>query len=321
MNYATITFFAALAVTHTAAAQNNYPARPIRLIVPFPPGGNIDITARAIAPGLGELLGQTIVVDNRPGAAGQLGLELGARAAPDGYTLVGGQGGNLVVQPHTYKKLPYDPFKDFAPVALSTRNYLALVVSPNAPFKSVKEMIAYARSNPGKLTFASNGDGGFPHMSMEMLRVQAGFFDYLHIPYKGSGPSIIDLVGGQVALSFGSTSVLPHVQTKKLILLGVSGAQRSSFVPDTPTIAESGVPGYEVTAWNALFAPATTPAPIISKLNQLVRQGLAHPDSKAVMEAQGLDVTPSTPQELGELIRSELAKWSKVIKAAGIKPE
>ena len=188
-------------------------------------------------------------------------------------------------------------------------------------YKPIYKVIEdFEKANPDQLTYASVGVGSGTHLAGELFKSMTGV-KMIHVPYKGSGPSIIDLVGGQVALSFGSTSVLPHVQTKKLILLGVSGSTRSSFVPDTPTIAESGVPGYEVTGWNALFAPAGTPAAIVNKLNQLVRQGLANPDSRAVMGAQGLDATPSTPQDLGELVRTELAKWSKVIKAAGIKPE
>jgi tripartite-type tricarboxylate transporter receptor subunit TctC len=195
-----------------------------------------------------------------------------------------------------------------------------LVVHPSTQARSVQQLIALARAKPDQLTYASVGVGSGTHLAGELFKSMAKV-KMTHVPYKGSGPSIIDLVGGQVALSFGSTSVLPHVLTKKLILLGVSGAQRSSFVPDAPTIAESGVPGYEVIGWNALFAPAGTPAPIINKLNQLVRQGLMNADTKAVMEAQGLDATPSTPQELRDGMRNELAKWATVIKTAGIKPE
>src|SRR5512147_911617 len=193
-----LSVIAIVMATIPALHAQPYPSKPIRIIIPFPAGDSLDTMSRLIAPKLTERLGQNIVVDNRAGAAGQLGLELAARAAPDGYTIVGGQGGNLAVQPHTYRKLPYDPLKDFALVALSTTNYLALVVSPKAPFNSVKEMIAYAKGNPGKLTFASNGDGGFPHMSMEMLRVAAGLFEYTHVPFKGSAPILTDMMANRI---------------------------------------------------------------------------------------------------------------------------
>ncbi|MBI2224815.1 MAG: tripartite tricarboxylate transporter substrate binding protein, partial [Betaproteobacteria bacterium] len=226
----------------------------------------------------------------------------------------------LAINPSLQKEVPYDPIKDFEPISKISSYMFFLVVHPSTPVRSVQQLVSFAKAKPDQLTYASVGVGSGTHLAAELFKSMTGV-RMIHIPYKGSGPSIIDLVGGQVALSFGSTSVLPHVLTKKLILLGVSGAQRSSFVSDAPTIAESGVPGYEVTGWNALFAPAGTPAPIINKLNQLVRQGLANTDTRAVMGAQGLDATTSTPQELGELVRSELAKWAKVIKAAGIKPE
>jgi tripartite-type tricarboxylate transporter receptor subunit TctC len=301
------------------AHAQTYPTKPIRMVNPFSPGGSLDLVSRALAKTMTMELGQSVYVDNRPGAGGNLGVELVAKAPADGYTLLAMQT-SLVINPSLMKQVPYDPIKDFEPISKISSYMFFLVVHPSTTVRSVQQLISFAKANPDQLTYASVGVGSGTHLAGELFKSMTGV-KMIHVPYKGSGPSIIDLVGGQVALSFGSTSVLPHVQTKKLILLGVSGSTRSSFVPDTPTIAESGVPGYEVTGWNALFAPAGTPAPIINKLNQLVRQGLANPDSRAVMGAQGLDATPSTPQDLGELVRAELAKWSKVIKAAGIKPE
>src|SRR3954464_2235418 len=306
-------------VTAGAAAAQGYPAKPVRMVNPFSPGGSLDLVSRALARTMTIDLGQSVFVDNRPGAGGNLGVEIVAKAPPDGYTLLAMQS-SMVINPSLQKQVPYDPVKDFEPISKISSYMFFLVVHPSTQARSVQQLIALAKAKPDQLTYASVGVGSGTHLAGELFKSMAGV-KMIHVPYKGSGPSIIDLVGGQVALMFGSTSVLPHVQTKKLVLLGVSGARRSSFVPDAPTIAESGVPGYEITAWNALFAPAGTPAAIVTRLNQLVRQGLANAETKAVMEAQGLDATPSTPQELGELVRTELPKWAKVIKLAGIKPE
>lgn len=308
-----------LAMVAGGAHAQTYPTKSVRMVNPFSPGGSLDLVARALARTMTVELGQSVYVDNRPGAGGNLGVEIVAKAPADGYTLLAVQS-SITINPSLMKQVPYDPLRDFEPISKISSYMFFLVVHPSTSARSVQQLIALAKSKPDQLTYASVGVGSGTHLAGELFKSMAGV-KMIHIPYKGSGPSIIDLVGGQVALSFGSTSVLPHVLTKKLILLGVSGAQRSGFVPDTPTIAESGVPGYEVTAWNALFAPAGTPPAIVSRLNQLVRQGLAHPDTKAIMDAQGLDATPGTPQELGELVRTELAKWAKVIKTAGIKPE
>jgi tripartite-type tricarboxylate transporter receptor subunit TctC len=309
----------ALAAGAAAAHAQTWPAKPIRMVNPFSPGGSLDLVSRAVAKTLTADLGQSVYVDNRPGAGGNLGVELVAKSPPDGYTLLAMQT-SMVINPSLQKQVPYDPVKDFEPISKLSSYMFFLVVHPSTPARSVQQLIALAKAKPDQLTYASVGVGSGTHLAGELFKSMTGT-RMIHVPYKGSGPSIIDLVGGQVAMTFGSTSVLPHVQTKKLILLGVSGAQRSSFVPEAPTIAESGVPGYEVTAWNALFAPAGTPPAIVNRLNQLVRQGLAHPDTKAVMDAQGLDATPSTPQELGQLVKAELVKWAKVIKSANIKPE
>ncbi len=307
------------ALSSCCAGAQTYPTKPVRIVDPFSPGGSLDLVARALARTMTIELGQSVYVDNRPGAGGNLGVEIVAKAPPDGYTLLAMQS-SMVINPSLQKQVNYDPVKDFEPISKLTAYMFFLVVHPSTQARSVRQLIALAKAKPDELTYASVGVGSGTHLAGELFKSMTGT-RMIHIPYKGSGPSIIDLVGGQVALMFGSTSVLPHVQTKKLILLGVTGAKRSSFVPDAPTVAESGVPGYEVTAWNALFAPAGTPAAIVARLNQLVRQALAIPDTKAVMEAQGLDATPGTPQELGDLVKVELPKWAKVIKSAGIKPE
>jgi len=306
-------------VAAVGAHAQAYPTKPVRMVDPFSPGGSLDLVSRALAKTMTAELGQSVIVDNRPGAGGNLGVEIVAKAPPDGYTLLAMQS-SMVINPSLQKQVPYDPVKDFEPISKISSYMFFLVVHPSTQARSVPQLIALARAKPDQLTYASVGIGSGTHLAGELFKSMAGV-KMIHVPYKGSGPSIIDLIGGQVALQFGSTSVLPYVRTKKLILLGVSGSKRSSFVPDTPTIAESGVPGYEITAWNALFAPAGTPVAIVNRLNQLVRQGLANADTKAVMEAQGLDATPSTPLELGELVRTELPKWAKVIKSAGIKPE
>ena len=312
----------AAAIGGTAAVDayaQTYPVKPVRVINPFSPGGSLDLVARALAKTMTAELGQPVIVDNRPGAGGNIGVEAVAKAPADGYTLLAMQS-SLTINPSLQKQVPYDPVKDFEPISKISSYMFFLVVHPSTPVRSVQQLIAFARARPDQLTYASVGIGSGTHLAGELFKSMAGV-RMIHVPYKVSGPSIIDLVGGQVASMFGSTSVLPHVQNGKLVLLGVSGARRSPFVPNVPTIAESGLPGYEVTAWNALFAPAGTPASIVSRLNQLVRQGLAHPDTKAVMEAQGLDATPGTPEELAQLIKADLVKWPQVIKAAGIKAE
>ena len=302
-----------------AAAAQNYPVKPIRVVNPFSPGGSLDLVARSLAKTMSAELGQPVVVENRPGAGGNIGIEAVAKAPPDGYTLLAVQS-SLTINPVLQKQVPYDAVKDFEPISKTSSYMFFLVVHPSTQARSVKELIALAKARPDQLTYASVGIGSGTHLAGELFKFMTGT-KITHIPYKGSGPSIIDLVGGHVALMFGSTSVLPHVQTKRLALLAVTGAQRSAFVPQAPTLAESGLPGYEVSAWNALFAPAGTPAPIVNRLNALVKSGLANPETKSVMEAQGLDATPSTPAELGQLVKVELVKWAKLIKGAGIKPE
>ncbi len=301
------------------AGAQQYPAKPIRIVIPFPPGNTMDIMARLIGPKISERLGQNVIVDNRAGGAGQLGLEVGARAAPDGYTLIGGQGGNLVVAPHTYKKIPYDPIKDFAPIALSTTNFLALVVHPTVPFKTVKDLITYAKANPKKVTFASNGEGGFPHMTIELLRVMGGF-TYVHVPYKGSAQIATDLIGGHIDAAIdGITGLAPHIRSGRLRLLAITNPTR---VPefDAPTIAET-LPGYDSRGWFGFLAPAGTPPAIVTLLNQEINRAINLPDVKDKLVSAGLIIVTEPPEFFAATIKSDYAKYGKLIKEIGFQPQ
>jgi tripartite-type tricarboxylate transporter receptor subunit TctC len=312
--------FAIMLAMAPALHAEPYPSKPIRIIIPFPPGSSLDTMSRLIAPKLTERLGQHIVVDNRAGAAGQLGLELAARAAPDGYTLAAGQGGNLVVQPHTYKKLPYDPFKDFAPVALSTTNFLGLVVNPGLPFKSLQDLVAHGKKNPGKLSFASNGEGGFPHMAIEMLRLQAGF-TYLHVPYKGGTQIVMEIIGGRVdGTILGIASLTPFIRAGRVRLLAVTSPARVELFPDVPTIAET-YPGYESGGWFGYLAPAKTPAKVVALLNQEINRAMTLPDVKDKLVALGLTVVAGTPESFARTLRSDYEKYGKLIRAIGLQPQ
>jgi len=313
-----IVFALLLGVASTAGAQQ-FPSKPIRIIIPFPPGNTLDIMARLIGPKMTERLGQNVIVDNRAGASGQLGMEFGARAAPDGYTLVGGQGGNMVVAPHTYKKLPYDPLKDFAPIALSTTNFLGLVVHPSVPFKSVKDLITYAKANPSKVTFASNGEGGFPHMTIEMFRVMGGF-TYTHVPYKGSAQIATDLIGGHIDAAIdGITGLTPHIRSGKLRLLAITNPTR---VPEfnAPTIAET-LPGYDSRGWFGFLAPAGTPREVVTLLNQEINRAMLLPDVKEKLNAAGLIIVAEPPEFFAATIKSDFAKYGKLIRDIGFQPQ
>ncbi len=297
-----------------------YPTKPIRIIVPFPPGDSLDTMSRLISPALMARFGQNIIVDNRSGAAGQLGLELGARAAPDGYTIVGGQGGNLVVQPHTYKKLPYDPLKDFVPVAVSATNYLGLVTNMTVPFKTLKEMIAHGRGNPGKLTFASNGEGGFPHMTIEMLRLQGGF-TYLHVPYKGSVQIMTELLGNRVdATVLGIASLTPNIRAGRIRLIAVTSLARAEHFPDVPAVAEV-LPGYDSRGWFGYLAPAGTPPKIVALLNQEINRAMMAPEVKDKIVNLGMSVAAESPEYFAQLLKSDYEKYGKLIRAIGFQPQ
>jgi tripartite-type tricarboxylate transporter receptor subunit TctC len=300
-----------------ANAGAAYPTKPIRIIIPFPAGDALDIMSRLISPALMQRLGQNIIVDNRPGAAGQLGLDLGAHAPPDGYTLIGGQGGNLVVQPHTYKKLPYNPLKDFVPVAVSTTNYMAIATNNNVPFKTLKEMVAYARANPGKLTIASNGEGGFPHMTMEMLRL-AGGYSYLHVPYKGSVQIMTELLGNRIdATILGIAAIAPNARSGRIRLIGVTSPTRAEHFPDVPAAAEV-LPGFDSRGWFGYVAPAGMPPKIVALLNQEI---MSTPEVKQKMSDLGMAVVAESPEFFAKLLKSDYDKYGKLIKDIGFQPQ
>jgi tripartite-type tricarboxylate transporter receptor subunit TctC len=309
-----------LAAAFSSAHAQPYPAKPIRIIVPFPPGNTMDIMSRLIGPKMAERLGQQIVVENRPGASGMLGLDLVAKAPADGYTLGAGQGGNLVVLPHTSKSIPYDSLKDFAPIAVSTTNYLGIVANPNAPFKTVGEMVTYAKANPGKLTVATNGEGGFPHLAFEHLRTMAGI-SYTHVPYKGSAAIATDVLGGQVQAAIdGITGMTPHIKSGRLRLLAVTHPTRVALWPDTPAAAED-VPGYESGGWFGYIAPAGTPRDIIRRLNEEINRAMRSADVSEKLTAAGLLVVSEPPEYFAELLRSDYAKYGKLVRDIGFTPQ
>jgi tripartite-type tricarboxylate transporter receptor subunit TctC len=308
-----------LATLASAACAQAYPAKPIRLVVPFPPGGATDILARAVAQKLTDAWGQPVVVDNRPGAGGNIGSELVAKAAADGYTLEMGTVGTHAINASLYAKMPYDHVKDFAPVILVAGVPNVLEVNPSLPVNTVQELIAYAKANPGKLNFASSGNGTSIHLSGELFKVMAGV-QMTHIPYKGSGPALQDLIGGQVQLMFDNLPPsLPQIKAGKLRALAVTSSTRSPALPDTPTIAESGLPGYEASSWFGVLAPAGTPPAIIAKLNTEIAAWLATPEAKDRMLALGANIGGGSPEDFAKHIAAETAKWQKVVKESGAK--
>jgi tripartite-type tricarboxylate transporter receptor subunit TctC len=303
------------------AAAQNYPAKAVRMIVPFPPGGPNDILGRVVAQKLSEQLGQQVVIDNRGGAGGIIGAELAARAVADGYTLLFGGTASLAINPSLHKKLPYNPLGDFAAVSLVGTAPSLLTTHPSLPVKNVKDLIDLAKARPGQLNFVSAGVGTPPHLAGELFKNMTGI-DMVHVPYKGGGPALTDLLAGQVGIYFsGISSVLPYVKEGRLRGIAVTSARRTAIMPDTPTIAESGLPGYEVGNWYAIVAPAATPKTIITRLNREIVRALTAPEVKKRFIELAADPVGSTPDELTAYNRSEIAKWAKVIKSAGIKPE
>lgn len=302
-------------------AAEGYPQRPIRFVVPFAPGGSTDTLARSIGIKLSETMGEQIVVDNRAGGNGNIGMQIVAEAPPDGYTIVLGYIANLAIGPHLYAKLPFDPVKSFAPITLLAESPNILVAHPSLPVKNMKELIAYAKAHPGKLNFGSASVASVGHLTGVMLNQMAGI-DMQHVPYKGSGQAVVDVVGGQIQLMFsGMSSVMPHVKAGRLKALVVTGAKRSPAVPDVPTIAESGFPGFSATAWYGVLAPAKTPKPIVKRLHDEIVKSLAQPDVKQRLESVGFELIGGTPDQLAEHIKTEIKKWEKVVKASGAKPD
>jgi len=312
---------AAFALGFAAAAlAQSWPSRPVKVIVPFPPGDAADILSRLIGPKVSERMGQPVIVENRAGASGQIGLEVLKNAAADGYTIGVGQGGNLVVAPHTYKKLPYDPLRDFVPVAILATNYLAVVANPGVPFKSAAEMVAWAKANPGRLTLATNGEGGFPHLAFEHLAVM-GNFKFQHIPYKGAAQIVTDVMGGQVQLGIGAyTSLSPHVLSGRLRLIAVTNPVRVPNKPELPIFAEA-VPGYDSRGWFGYVAPAATPRAIVARLNEEINRAMKLPDVSEKMIASGLIIVTEPPEFFGDMIRSDYAKYGKLARDIGFKPQ
>lgn len=307
---------AAAAVPITSTAQE-YPNRPIRLIVPFAPGGPMDILSRAIGEGLTARLGQQIVVDNRGGASGTIGTEIVSRAAPDGYTLLAGHSGTHVVNVSLFRKLHYDPVKDFAPITLTATLPMALVVHPSVPARSAAELIKLAKSKPGQINFATASSGGPTHMAAVLFQTMSGI-DIVHIPYNGNAPALNDVIAGRVQMMFSNLlTSAPLARTGKLRMLAVSTGKRTQQAPEVPTIAETGIPGYDYTPWFAMFAPARTPRHVVQLLNSEIKRTLESPDMQQRFGKQAIDLTTSTPEELGELIRSEIPKWREVVKKSG----
>ena len=311
--------FIAIAALPCAALAQAYPAKAVRIIVPFPPGSGADITTRLVAPRLGETLGQQFIVDNRAGAAGNIGAELAARSPADGYTLLTAPASTAISQT-LYPKIAFDLVKDFEPLALMAGVPFMLVVHPSLPAKNVKDLVALAKAKPGQLTYGSTGSGSSPHLTTEMLKLQTGI-DIVHVPYKGTPPAVTDLLSGNITFMFANAlSVLPHVQTNRLRALAVSSAKRNPGTPNLPTVAES-YPGFESGTWFALLAPAGTPRDVVNRLNAAVSKVVQMPDVREKILAQGGEPLSGTPQQVGAYIKSEVAKWGKVVRASGAKVE
>jgi tripartite-type tricarboxylate transporter receptor subunit TctC len=309
---------ATLAVVCAPAWAQTYPTKPVRLVLPYPPGGGSDTIARPLAQRLTESLGQQVVVDNRGGGSGSIGMEHAAKAPADGYTIVMALTAQLAVNPSLFRKLPYDPVEDFAPITLLAQGPYVLAVHPSVPAKNVKELIALARKRPNDLAYASSGNGSGGHLAAELLKSMTGI-KMLHVPYKGGGPALVDLIAGQVQVLFTTwASGRGHIQSGRIRALAVSTAKRPKAIPNLPTVAESGVPGYDAGVWYALLAPAGTPAAIVDRLNREVRTVLERPDYSKLLQDSAIDPVGSTPAELGAYIRSEGAKWAKVVRDAGV---
>jgi tripartite-type tricarboxylate transporter receptor subunit TctC len=310
----------ALLCTAAAAQSAAYPTKPVRFIVPSAAGGGTDIIARAISLKLSETFGQPFVVDNRPGAGQMIGIELAAKSPPDGHTILMAAS-TLAINPVMYKKVPYDPVRDFAPITQAASLPNVLVVHPSLPVKSVAELIAYAKRRPGELNFASAGIGTSPQMSIELLKSMAGI-DMVHIPYKGTAPGVVDLLAGQVlVMAPNLLTALAHIKSGKLRALAVTSSKRSQALPDVPTVAESGLAGYDSTQWYGVLAPAGTPREIVSRLHEAIVHALRDDEVGKRLAADGAEAVGSTPEEFAAFIKSESEKWAKVATAAGIKAE
>ncbi|HTD91558.1 MAG TPA: tripartite tricarboxylate transporter substrate binding protein [Burkholderiales bacterium] len=305
----------------TSAQTQNYPSRPIRFIVPFPPGGGNDVMARIVGQKFTDAFGQQVVIDNRGGAGGNIGTEIASRAAPDGYTLFLGGVGSHGTNPGLQSKLPYDPVKDFAPVSQIASAALVVVSNLALPAKSISELVQYAQSRPGQINYASSGTGSIAHLSVELFNSMAKI-KLQHVPYKGTGPALTDLLSGQVQLLFNSAlSMLPQIRGNRVRALAVTSVKRIAPLPDVPTIAESGLPGYDATSWYGVLAPARTPRTIIDKLNAEIVRAVRAPELSNRLQSEGALPVGNSPEQFAAFIQRELDRWAKVIKEAGIKVE
>jgi len=305
----------------TPANAQQYPSRPVRFVVPFAPGGSTDTLARTLGIKLADALGQQVVVDNRSGGNGNIGMEIVAKSPPDGYTIVLGYIANLAIAPSLYSKLPFDPIRDYEPVTQLASSPNVLTAHPSVPARNLKELIALAKAKPGQVSFASTGVASVGHLTGELLNSLAGM-KMTHVPYKGGGQAIIDLLGGHVQAMFsGFTAAMPHIKAGKIRALAVTGATRSPALADVPTIAEQGFPGVEATAWYGVLLPARTPRTIVTRLHDETVKALHFQDVKERLDGLGFEIVGSTPEQFGAYIKSEIGKWEKVVKASGAKPD
>lgn len=305
----------------TPGYAQQYPSRPVRFVVPFAPGGSTDTLARTLGVKLADALGQQVVVDNRSGGNGNIGMEIVAKSPPDGYTIVLGYIANLAIAPSLYSKLPFDPIRDYEPVTQLASSPNVLTAHPSVPARSLKELIALAKAKPGQVSFASTGVASVGHLTGELLNSLAGM-KMTHVPYKGGGQAIIDLLGGHVQAMFsGFTAAMPHIKAGKIRALAVTGATRSPALADVPTIAEQGFPGVEATAWYGVLLPARTPRTIVTRLHDETVKALHFQDVKERLDGLGFEIVGSTPEQFGAYIKSEIGKWEKVVKASGAKPD
>ena len=312
---------ASLCVASAASAQPNYPTKPIRLIVGFAAGGGSDILARALGQPLGELLGQQVTIDNRAGAGGIIATELGARAAPDGYTLLVGSSAGFAINPNLMAKLPYDPVKDFVPVGMFATLSYVVDVHPSLPAKTLKDLLALARAKPGVINYGSAGQGSSTHLAIEQFAQMAGV-KMTHVPYKGNTPAMTALMSGEVGLVFDPVlTSMPMIKSGRVRALAVTTARRSALLPEVPTVAQAGVPGYEAGNWFGIFAPAGTPREIVERVNAAINQAMTRPEMKDKLASQGADALTGSPADLAALVQRELLKFAKIIKAAGVRVE
>lgn len=313
-----IVAIAALVASAGAFAQA-WPAKPVRLVIPFPAGGSTDIVGRLIADKLSQALGQPFVIDNRAGAGGTTGSDVAAKAAADGYTLLMATSSTHAIAPGLYSKLPYDPVRDFAPVTLVGKATILLVTHPSVPAKTVGELVALAKAKPGQLNFGSTGNGSVSHLTAELFKSLAGV-DMQHVPYKGDAPMLVDLVAGRVSLAFGTAvAFLPYVKDGKLNALAVTDARPSPVVPNLPTVASAGVAGFEALQWFGILAPAGTPQPVVARLNEEIGKVLALPDVRERLQGLGIEIVGGSPEQFAGFIRSEAAKWGKIVRDSGAK--